>query len=83
MPGYLNANPDFAQNGGNRQVLYQLDSGVISRIFSNDAVRGLGLAFTASDFRRQVLLRKWLEIVLVRSENLSARLPQKMLARYD
>jgi hypothetical protein len=21
MPGYLNANPDFAQNGGNRQAL--------------------------------------------------------------
>jgi hypothetical protein len=21
MPGYLNANPDIAQNGGNRQVL--------------------------------------------------------------
>jgi hypothetical protein len=61
----LNANPDFAQNGGNRQVLR--DSGVISRIFSIDAVRGLGLAFTASDFRQQVLSRKWLEIVLVRS----------------
>jgi hypothetical protein len=65
MPGYLNANPDFAQNGGNRQALCQLDSGVISRIFSIDAVHGLGLVVEASVFRWQVQSRKWLEIVLV------------------
>ena len=33
MAGYLNANPDFAQNGGNRQVLYQLDSGPSAAFF--------------------------------------------------
>ena len=53
MSGYLNANPDFAQNSGKRQVLGQLDSGVISPFSSIDAVRGLGLAFEASDFRRE------------------------------
>jgi hypothetical protein len=64
MPGYLNANPDFAQNGGNRQVLYQLDR-ESSADFSIDGVHGLGLVVEASVFRWQVQSRKWLEIVLV------------------
>jgi hypothetical protein len=61
--GLFERNPDFAQNGGNRQVLYQPDSGVISRIFSIVAVHGLGLVVEASVFRRQVQSR----VCLVRS----------------
>jgi hypothetical protein len=38
MPGYLN--PEFAENGGNRQALCQLDSGVISRILHFGTIDG-------------------------------------------
>jgi hypothetical protein len=62
MPAHLNANRDFAQNGGNRQVLRHPDCGAVSRVFSVDALHGLDLAFAASSFRHKFMLGQVLKV---------------------
>jgi hypothetical protein len=62
MPAHLNANRDFAQNGGNRQVLCHPDCGAVSRVFSIDAVHGLDLAFAASSFRHKFMFGQVLKV---------------------